>query len=219
MSELSVPLFSGPDPGVAGTCGVPTPGYSLRIADAHDQPVADGETGELLVRVEEPWTVSHGYLDDPQATARTWRNGWFHTGDLFRRDPSGQYRFIDRAGYAIRRRGENISSFEVEAALLRLPHVVEAAAVGVPATEGSEDEVMAVLRVQPGHVPNWPELVAGLQPLVAGYMVPRFFRLVDDFPRTPTQKIEKAKLRATGVTPDTWDREAAGLRLRRERLT
>ena len=218
MSELSVPLFSAANPGVAGTCGMPTDGIELRIADEHDIEVSPGETGELLVRAADPWQVSHGYLDDAEATARTWRNGWFHTGDLFRRDDTGQYVFVDRSKDAIRRRGENISSFEVESALVQVPGVVEAVAIAVPAPEASEDEVMAVLRMADGIEPDWVETVDLLQPLLASYMVPRFFRTVSEFPRTPTQKIEKHRLRAEGITGDTWDREAAGIRMRRERL-
>jgi crotonobetaine/carnitine-CoA ligase len=218
MSELSVPLFAGPDPGVAGTCGLPAPGVTLRIVDADDCEVAAGAVGELVLRMDEPWTISHGYLDDAAATARAWRNGWFHTGDLFRRDASGHYFFVDRIADAIRRRGENVSAFEVEQALRLLPGVVEAAVVGVPAPEGSEQEVLAVLRLAEGTVFDPAALLDALRPRLAPFMLPRYFRAVADFPRTPTQKIEKHRLRATGLTADTWDRERAGATVRRDRL-
>jgi crotonobetaine/carnitine-CoA ligase len=218
MSELSVPLFAGPNPQVVGTCGVPAPGVTLRLVDAHDHEVAEGAVGELVLRMDAPWTISHGYHNDAAATARAWRNGWFHTGDLFRRDAGGHYHFADRATDSIRRRGENISAFEVEAGLRRFPDVVEAVAIAVPAPGGSEQEVMAVMRMNEDMTPDPVALLEFLRPLLAPHMLPRYVRYVDDFPRTPTLKIEKYKLRAAGVTADTWDREAAGIVVRGERL-
>jgi crotonobetaine/carnitine-CoA ligase len=216
MSELSVPLWAGPDPEVVGTCGLPRPGVELRLVDTQDEPVPEGATGELVLRMDQPWTVSHGYHNDPAATAATWRNGWFHTGDLFRRGEGGHYIFVDRVKDSLRRRGENVSSFEVESALLQHPQVREAAVVGVPAEGGAEDEVMAVL-VADGTL-DPAELTRFLEPRLAHFMIPRYVRQVDGFPRTPTQKIEKHRLRAEGVTADAWDREAAGVAIRRAKL-
>lgn len=216
MSELSVPLFVGPDPHVVGTCGLPRDGVELRLVDAHDEPVAEGAAGELVVRMDQPWTISHGYHNDPAATAATWRNGWFHTGDLFRRGEGGHYIFVDRVKDSLRRRGENVSSFEVESALLQHPAVREAAVVGAPAEGGAEDEVMAVLVTDGSLDPA--ELMDFLEPRLAHFMIPRYVRQLPDLPRTPTQKIEKHKLRAEGVTADAWDREAAGRSVRRDRL-
>jgi crotonobetaine/carnitine-CoA ligase len=218
MTELAVPLFAGPDPRVPGTCGLPVPGVQLRIVDEHDIEVPDGEVGELVVRMDEPWTISHGYHGDPVATARAWRNGWFHTGDLFRRGQDGHWFFVDRKADAIRRRGENISAFEVENALREDDDVVEAAVVGVPASQGSEQEVMAVVRLRDGVRFDPVTLLGRLRSRLAPFMLPRYFRAVDDFPRTPTQKIEKHRLRSLGVTTDTWDREQAGVRVKRDRL-
>ena len=218
MSELSVPLFAGPNPGVVGTCGLPASGVALRIVDEHDIPVPEGAVGELVLRMAEPWTISHGYHNDAAATARTWRNGWFHTGDRFRRDAAGHYHFVDRAADSIRRRGENISAFEVESALRLHPSITEAAVVGVAASGGSEQEVLAVLRVAEGVTLDPAEVLAFLRPQLPHFMLPRYLRVVDDFPRTPTQKIEKYRLRAMGVTADTWDREVAGITVRRETL-
>jgi crotonobetaine/carnitine-CoA ligase len=218
MSELAVPLFCGPDPGIVGTCGLPSPGTRLRLVDAFDEEVAAEAVGELVVRMDVPWTISHGYLNDDRATAAAWRNGWFHTGDMFRRDAKGHYHFVDRAKDAIRRRGENISSFEVENALMSFPGVVEAAAIGVPAPDGAEQDVMAVLKVHEPQAFDPAALIAFLEKAIAHFMIPRFVRLVEQFPRTPTQKIEKHRLRAEGVTPQTWDRETAGIRVRRMKL-
>jgi len=218
MSELAVPLFCGPDPVVAGTCGFPSPGTQLRLVDAFDEEVADGAVGELIVRMDVPWTISHGYLNDDRATAATWRNGWFHTGDMFRRDAQGHYHFVDRAKDAIRRRGENISSFEVENALMSFSGVIEASAIGVPAPNGAEQEVMAVLKVHEPQSFDPAALISFLEKEIAHFMIPRFVRLVEEFPRTPTQKIEKHRLRSEGVTQQTWDREAAGIKIRRMKL-
>jgi len=218
MSELAVPLFAGPGPLPVGSCGVVAEGVTLRLVDEHDIDVKEGAAGELIVRMDEPWTISHGYHNDAVATARAWRNGWFHTGDLLRRDAAGSYYFVDRAKDSIRRRGENISAFEVENGLLRHPDVVEAVAVAVAADEGGEQEVLAVLRLAEGKRLDPVTFIEFLRDEVAPHMVPRYLRVVQDFPRTPTQKIEKYKLRAQGVTPDTWDREAAGVVVRGDRL-
>jgi crotonobetaine/carnitine-CoA ligase len=205
MTELSVPLWAGPDTAVRGACGRPRKGVELQLVDTNDGEVAAGAVGELIIRTDEPWTLSHGYLNDPVTTARTWRNGWFHTGDLFRRDADHNYFFVDRAKDMIRRRGENISSFEVEAELLAYPGVRAAAAVPVSGDDG-EDEVLAVLSLQPGAALDPTALIAFLQPRMAAFMIPRFVRVVAELPLTPTQKIEKHVLRAQGVTADTWDR-------------
>ncbi len=217
MTEIATPLFIGPNPAVPGICGRPRAGFEVRVVDAHDIEVADGESGELLVRADQPWSLNHGYYKDPETTAKAWRNGWFHTGDAFRRDAAGDYYFVDRMNDAIRRRGENISSFEVEAVVAAHPAVQECAAVAVPSAVG-EDEVMVVVAAKPGERLAPEDLIRFLIPRLAHFMVPRYVRPMAALPKTPTEKIQKAVLRREGVTPDTWDREAAGLRLKRERL-
>jgi crotonobetaine/carnitine-CoA ligase len=218
MTELSVPLWVGPNPTVPGTCGKPRAGVELRLVDAFDNEVPESEIGELILRCGEPWTMSHGYLNDQEATAKTWRNGWFHTGDLFRRDADANYFFVDRAKDMIRRRGENISSFEVEAELLAFAGVKAAAAIAVPG-DGGEDEVLAVLAPQAGVMLDPATLLAFLEPRMAPFMLPRYVRIVAELPLTPTQKIEKHVLRAQGLTADTWDRQAAGMKSRRQDLS
>jgi len=216
MTELAVPLWAGPDPQLPGTCGRPRDGFALRIVDAEVEDVPVGTCGELIVRADDPWTISHGYLNDADATARAWRDGWFHTGDLFRCDSEGNYFFVDRLKDRIRRRGENVSSFEVERAILEHPEVREAAVVAVPADP--EDEVLAVVALRPGARLPPAELIAFLRGRLAPFMIPRYLRFLDELPRTPTQKVEKQALRQAGVTADTWDREAAGIRIGRDRL-
>jgi carnitine-CoA ligase len=217
MSELSVPLFSDPNPVTPGLCGKARPGVELRLVDGHDIEVPDGSAGELLIRARDPWTLSHGYHRNAEATAAAWRNGWFHSGDLFRRAADGNYFFIDRIKDVLRRRGENISSFEVESAILLHPSVHEAAVVAVPGEQG-EDDVLAVVRLKPGHAFDPGALFAFLEPRLPHFMLPRHIRCVAEMPQTPTHKIEKHRLRAAGLTADTWDREQAGLRVKRDSL-
>ncbi|VTU24862.1 Long-chain-fatty-acid--CoA ligase [Variovorax sp. PBL-H6] len=217
MSEISVPLVSGVNPTALGTCGRPRSGVEVRIVDENDCEVAPGDTGELLVRSDRPWALAHAYFGDPQATARAWRNGWFHTGDAFRVDPDGDYRFVDRMKDSIRRRGENISSFEVEAEVCTHPAVLEAAAVAVPSPHGEDDVLVAVV-LRPGASLDPAQLLHHLIARMPHFMVPRYVRVVAALPRTPTQKVQKHALRAQGVTADCWDREAAGVRVRRTEL-
>jgi crotonobetaine/carnitine-CoA ligase len=217
MTETSWPLVSERNPTVRGTCGRPRLGVEARIVDEHDCEVPPGAVGELMLRTDTPWAMNHGYHNNPEATARAWRNGWFHTGDAFRRDADGNFFFVDRLKDAIRRRGENISSFEVEAELMAHPAVREAAAVAVPSEHG-EDEVLAVVAPVAGRSVDPAELLGFLLPRMPHFMVPRYVRLLPELPKTPTQKVQKNLLRADGVTADTWDREAAGIRVRRERL-
>jgi crotonobetaine/carnitine-CoA ligase len=218
MTELSVPLWAGPNPPArAGLCGRPRAGLSIRLVDEHDGEVAEGCSGELIVRADEPWTLSHGYHRDAAATAAAWRNGWFHTGDLFRRDPDGHYLFVDRLKDALRRRGENISSFEVENAIALHPLVRDVAVVAAAGTAG-EDEVLAVVSPVEGAVLDPRALLEFLKPRLPHFMLPRYVRVLAALPKTPTHKTEKHRLRAEGVTADTWDREACGIDVRREAL-
>ena len=134
------------DTPVPGSCGRPRTGCECRIVDANDIECPPGVPGELIVRNDLPWTTSLGYVNQPEANARAWRNGWFHTGDLLYRDESGDFFFVDRLKDAIRRRGENISSVEVEAEVYAFPGVGEVAAVGVPSEDGEEEVLVAVVR-------------------------------------------------------------------------
>jgi crotonobetaine/carnitine-CoA ligase len=161
--------------------------------------------------------MTHGYYGDPQATARSWRNGWFHTGDAFRTDADGNFFFVDRMKDSIRRRGENISSFEVEAEVNSYPAVQEAAAVAVPSPLGEDEVLIAVVPI-PGQAVEPEALIRYLVPRMPHFMVPRYVRIVAALPKTPTQKVQKHQLRSEGVTADTWDREAAGVQVRRTRL-
>jgi carnitine-CoA ligase len=216
MTELSAPLVSELNSSVFGACGKPRTGVECRLVDEHDMEVPDGMPGELIVRSERPWTFNLGYDGLPEATANAWRNGWFHTGDILRKDADGNYFFVDRLKDAIRRRGENVSSLEVEAAVRSYPAVDEVIAVGIPVE--SEEEVMVVIVPKSGQKLEPRELIEWLTPRMPYFAVPRFVRVVDAIPKTETNKQRKFPFREAGVTPDTWDRVAAGIVLKREKL-
>ncbi|GAB5413184.1 MAG: ATP-dependent acyl-CoA ligase [Congregibacter sp.] len=217
MTEISSPIVSDPNPTRRGTCGKKRDGVDVRLVDENDCEVALGEVGEMLVRTDRPWGMNSGYYKNPEATAEAWRNGWFHTGDCFRQDEAGYYYFVDRRKDAIRRRGENISSFEVEAEVVAYPAVREAAAYGVP-SELSEDDVMVAVAPVEGQQIDPEELLKFLIERMAYFMVPRYIRIMDELPKTPTAKVQKHLLRADAVTGDTWDRESAGIKVKREAL-
>jgi len=217
MTETSCPIFSQKNPTIKGTCGVVRPGMECRIVDENDCEVPVGTVGELMIRPDCPWTMNSGYHKNPEATAKAWRNGWFHSGDAFRRDEAGNFFFVDRMKDAIRRRGENISSFEVEVEITAHPAVREAAVVAVK-SELSEDEVLAVISPVPGQSIDPVELIGFLQPRMAHFMIPRYLRILAEMPKTPTQKVQKNLLRDEGITADTWDREKAGIVIKREKL-
>ncbi|MCC7272553.1 MAG: AMP-binding protein [Alphaproteobacteria bacterium] len=217
MSEVSCPLIAETNPSVVATCGRPRNGVTVRLVDDNDCEVAPGAIGELVVRTDHPWAQNHGYNANPEATARAWRNGWFHTGDAFRQDEHGNFFFVDRFKDAIRRRGENVSSFEVEVEVCAYAGVREAAAVAVP-SELSEDEILVAVSLAPGHNLDPAALIEFLRGRMAHFMVPRFVRVVPDLPKTPTQKVQTHVLRGDGITADTWDREKAGIVIKRDRI-
>jgi crotonobetaine/carnitine-CoA ligase len=189
------------------------PGYELRVVDERDEPVAAGEVGELIVRCDEPWCMNVGYYGMPDKTAESWRNGWFHTGDGFKVDEDGNFFFVDRLKDAIRRRGENISSFEVEGYVNEHPDVAETAAIGVPSELG-EDEVKVLVVRKPESALTEQELVEYLIPKMPRFMVPRYVEFVDGLPKTEaTSRTQKVKLRENALNDKTWDREAAGVKL------
>jgi crotonobetaine/carnitine-CoA ligase len=209
MSELSMPLVSPPNPLKADSCGRLRSGYEARIVDDFDRMVPDGQPGELILRAQCPWSITPGYWRDAPSTAAAWRNGWFHTGDMFRRNADGDYFFLDRKKDAIRRRGENISSYEVELEILAHPSVAEAAVVAVPSAHG-EDDVMAVVVLKPAAQLPAEELMEFLLPRMGRFMLPSYIRFVHALTKTPTLRVQKNLLRAQGVTPDTWSRAGAG---------
>jgi carnitine-CoA ligase len=215
MTETSWPIFSEENPKVRGTCGKVRHGVEARVVDANDYEVPPNVDGELILRTDAPWSMIVGYLNDPAATARAWRNGWFHTGDIMRRDEDGNFFFVDRLKDAIRRRGENISSFELESEIAQHPSVHEVAAVGVPSEFGEDDVLVAIVTLADRSLEP-EELIEYLRSRVPYYMIPRYVRLLSVLPKTSTQKVQKNVLRSDGITSDTWDREKSGIVVRRD---
>jgi crotonobetaine/carnitine-CoA ligase len=224
MSEMPTVISDGPLPLEAAPpnyCGRKTemlPDFELRLVDGHDQEVPDETTGELVVRCALPWVITPGYHGMPEATAAAWRNGWFHTGDLMRRDTNGGYFYMGRLKDAIRRRGENISASELEAEVLRHSSIANVAAIGVPSSHGGDD-VMVVIEPKPDAQITPKDLIEFLIPRLPHFMVPRYVRVVKKLPYTETQKIEKTLLRTQGTNCEgIWDREAEGIAVKRDRL-
>ncbi len=217
MTEISTPIVSGRNPTARGTCGKRRDGVEVRLVDENDCEVPAGQIGEMILRTDRPWGMNSGYYNNPQATAKAWRNGWFHTGDAFRVDGEGNYYFVDRLKDAIRRRGENISSFEVEADVTAFPAIKEAAAIGVPSELG-EDDVMVCLAPVEGATVDPAELIAFLRSRMSHFMIPRYVRVLPELPKTPSAKVMKTQLRQEGVTADTWDREKAGIIVKSDRF-
>ncbi|MDM0018484.1 ATP-dependent acyl-CoA ligase [Variovorax saccharolyticus] len=204
-TETNFAIATAPDSPRGGVMGWLRPGFQARVADADDAELPAGEAGELLLRAEEPYAFASGYFNMPEKTVEAWRNLWFHTGDRVLREPDGAFRFVDRIKDAIRRRGENISSFEVEQVLLSHP-AVAACAVYPVGSELAEDEVMAALVARDGRVIEPAELMRFCESRLPYFAVPRYVDLLDDLPRTENGKVQKYKLRERGVSAATWDR-------------
>lgn len=198
---------------LSGSLGRVRPGYEARVVDDHDLDVATGDVGEAIVRSTDPWLIAFGYIGNDSATAAAWRNGWFHTGDAVRSGEDGMFYFVDRMKDAIRRRGENISSIEVEREVLAHPDVVECAAFGVASDDLEEEVKIAVVRA-PGTTATERDLIEFLVDRMPYYSVPRYISFVDELPKTPTAKVRKAVLRDAGID-GAWDRVAAGIIVRR----
>jgi crotonobetaine/carnitine-CoA ligase len=214
MSEMGLPFMSPYGESKPGTCGKPRSDYEVKLVDDNDLEAGPGEVGELLIRPLKPFSILLEYYKMPEKTVETWRDLWFHTGDYLRRDEEGFFHFVDRKKDALRRRGENISSYEVEAVINAHPAVLQSAAVPVRSDLG-EDEVMVCLTLKPGRNLAPEELMAHCEKEMAYFMVPRYLRFMDTLPKTPTERVQKYKLRKEGVTSDTWDREKTGYQLKR----
>jgi crotonobetaine/carnitine-CoA ligase len=179
----------------------------IRIVDDEGCEVPPGEPGELLFQVDDAKRRRVEYYKNPEASDAKIRDGWFHTGDLVYADQDGHLYFVDRKTDSLRRRGENISSWEVEREIDRHPAVLESAVFGVPSDLG-EDEVMAVVVLKEGETLAPGDLVQHCEERMARFMVPRYLEFRDGLPKTGTHRIQKSVLKREGVGPDTWDRES-----------
>ncbi len=196
--------------------GDPADGIELKLLDDGDFEVAPGEVGEFCVRPLEPYATFNGYWRDPEATLRAWRNLWYHTGDLGRRDEDGNLFFVDRKADFIRYKGRNISSFAVETAVGAHPAVAQCAAHGVTSAElAAEAEIKVCIVCKPGANASAEEIARFVNDTAPYFFVPRYIEFVDALPQTPTGRVQKYKLRERGVTAATWDAIASGFRVER----
>ena len=193
-----------------GSCGKPNlDTFDVIIANECDEPVGVGEVGEILVRPRRPFVMLRGYYNAPEATLEAFRNLWFHTGDNARADADGYLYFVDRKKDSIRRRGENISSWEVEVVLNRHPAVLESAVIAVPSELG-EDEVKAVVVLKGDAKATAAELWTFCEANMPRFWVPRLIEFRPHMPKTPNQKIQKYLLRKGEDIGEVHDRGAIG---------
>jgi len=214
MTECYCCLVSPYDEPRAGACGQPITGWDVRIVDDDDNECKPDSLGEFIARSNKMFVGTDGYYNKPEATLELFSNGWIHTGDLGRMDEDGYFFFVDRKKQAIRRRGENISSFEVESVISSNPAVLESCVVGVPSELG-EEEVKAVVVFKEGQAISEEELIRWCEPRMAYFAIPRYIAVRDSLPKTPSERVEKFKLKNEGITEDCWDREAEGIELQR----
>ncbi len=208
MTEVNIPIYGLKNEIGGGKCGkVYEKYFEVEIRDPdQDTPIQDGMVGEIMVRPKQPFGFMSGYMGMPEKTIESWRNFWFHTGDAGIREASGHFVFVDRIKDCIRRRGENISSYEVEQAFLEIPYITEAAAYAIPADggDGMEDEVMVALMTNRDVTINFQDLINLAKRNLAKFSIPKYIRIMEEFPKTQTGKIQKNKLREEGVTVDAW---------------
>jgi crotonobetaine/carnitine-CoA ligase len=214
MTEAPMITENRLDERVVGTAGRASMTYEVRIVDEDDQEVPPGTPGEIVARPKQAGALFSGYYRRDEDTVETWRNLWFHTGDRGLLDERGYLTFIDRMKDCIRRRGENISSWEVESTINAHEAVLECAAYGV-ASELSEADVMVAVVLQPGASLAPEALLDYCTGKMAHFAIPRYVRFMDALPRNHAERVQKTELRADGVTADTWDREAHGYKVSR----
>ncbi|MET4538576.1 crotonobetaine/carnitine-CoA ligase [Arthrobacter bambusae] len=213
-TETNFVIGSPPSQKRLGTMGQIRPGFHARVVDELDNELQPGVPGELILRAEDPFAFATGYFGMPDKTVEAWRNLWLHTGDRVVCDEDGYFRFIDRIKDVIRRRGENISSYEVEQAIALHP-AVKTAAVFPVQSELAEDDVMCAVVLRDKARLSAQELLDHCQELISYFSVPRFVDFVESLPVTENGKIKKFQLRESGITPTTWDREQHGYVVKR----
>ncbi len=214
MTECYCCLVNPYDEPRPGSCGKPITGWRVKLVDDNDNEVAPGEIGEFIAQPENMFVGTTGYYKQLEPTLEFFKNFWMHTGDLGKRDEDGYFYFVDRKKQALRRRGENISSFEVEAVINSNPAVMESCIVGVPSDVGEED-VKAVIVLKEGQTLSEVELIEWCEPRMAYFAIPRYIAFRSGLPKTPSERVEKYRLKNEGVTDDCWDREEAGIKLKR----
>jgi len=199
-----------------GSCGNPMGVSDIRLLDDNGCDVPVGEPGELCLRPREPFVIFNGYFDDPQATEAAFFGEWYRTGDLLRKDADENYFFVDRKKDAVRYKGRNISTYEVELVAHKHPAIADCAAFGIPSEElASEDEIKLNVVLKEGARLEAIELARFVNDNGPHFFVPRYIEFVDELPYTPNQKVQKYKLREQGVGAAAWDARKSGFRATR----
>ena len=213
-TEIGAPAMNQISNRKIGSCGRVLPDFLVKIVNDSGVEVGVNTPGEILVRPLKPNSMMIEYYNMPEKTVEAWRDLWFHTGDFGRLDEDGYLYFVDRKKDSIRRRAENISSFEVERVINSHPAVMESAVIGVNSDLSLDDEVMAILVLKQEQTLS-QDLIAFCEERMAYFMVPRYVRFMDALPKNAVMRVEKYKLREEGITVDTWDREKSGYKLKR----
>jgi len=198
-----------------GSMGKPTPGLQVKLVDEHDVEVAPGQPGEIVLRGEEPFRLFSGYWNNDAATVQVFRNLWHHTGDTGRVDEDGYFWFVDRKKDSLRRRGENVSSLELEAAIAKFPGIAAVAIHAVP-SELSEDEIKACIVLAGDAKPTPQELFEFFKKALPYYAIPRYVEFIPELPANVNGRVQKFKLRERGITGETVDLERLGLVMTKE---
>lgn len=214
MTEIGIPIHVEVNDRRHGSCGKPMDIYEVKLFDDDDREVPVGEIGEIVFRPRVPFVMMSEYYNMPEKTLEAYQNLWFHTGDLAKRDADGYFYFVDRKKDALRRRGENISSFEVERSINTHSKVLESAAVAVE-SELAEDEVKICVVLKPGETLSPEELIRYANERMPYFAVPRYVEFMESLPKTPTERVQKYLLKKAGITENTWDREKAGVNVTR----
>jgi crotonobetaine/carnitine-CoA ligase len=214
LTEVAMITYNPYDKPRIGSCGKETKSFEVRIVDENDFPVPPDTVGEIVARGRVPWATALGYYNMPEKTFELVRNHFYHTGDGGYLDEDGYMVFVDRMKDYIRRRGENISSFEIERVVNAHPRVAESAAVSVK-SELSEDEVKIVVVLKRGEKLLPEELLVFCEERMPYFAVPRYVEFLESLPKTSNEKIQKSKLREAGITTYTWDREKAGYKVKK----
>ena len=207
LTEVGIVLRNSYDDRVPGSCGRPDNEYfEVSIFDGEDREVSANVQGEIVIRPRTPWSTMAGYYQDNDATLARYNNLWFHSGDLGYKDKTGVFYYVGRKKDVIRRRGENISSEELEAVINSHPEVLTSAAVGVPAELG-EDEIAICVVLMPDSELEPEELIRHSRKRLSEFAVPRYVEFRGELPMTPSARVQKYKLRQEIPGPNTWDRE------------
>jgi crotonobetaine/carnitine-CoA ligase len=201
MTETGFVLYSNWEQRKIGSSGKVHEDWEAKLVDEYDQDMPIGEVGELVVRPKLPFIMMLGYLNQPESTVKAFKNLWFHTGDMMKRDDEGYYYFVDRAKERIRRKGENISSFDIEQIINDHSGVNECVALPLP--NGKEDDIRLII-VRSDQSLAEQELADWIKEKLPKLMWPSYIEFVEALPYTPTFKVEKLKLMRQGLTENAW---------------